>query len=72
VVKVEASSPLRGTLLDEEISSPTIGRSLRYRVYLPPEYASDTHRYPVLYMLHGIGGITPSGATPSCRSGRMN
>jgi enterochelin esterase-like enzyme len=55
--KVGATSPLRGTLLDAEISSPTIGKSLPYRVYLPPDYETNPGRhYPVLYMLHGIGG----------------
>jgi enterochelin esterase-like enzyme len=24
-------------------------------VYLPPSYDTSTHRYPVLYLLHGIG-----------------
>ena len=52
-----ASSPLRGTLLDDEISSPTIGKSLPYRVYLPPDYETNPGRhYPVLHMLHGISG----------------
>jgi enterochelin esterase-like enzyme len=27
-----------------------------YRVYLPPDYASGSQAYPVLYMLHGVGG----------------
>jgi hypothetical protein len=68
-VDVEASSPVRGMLLDGEIDSPTTGKPLRYRVYLPPDYALGTHRYPVLYMLHGIGGnytewsdLVPAGA----------
>jgi S-formylglutathione hydrolase FrmB len=39
------------------IDSVTLGRSLPYLVFLPPGYDSGaTARYPVLYMLHGIGG----------------
>ena len=51
-----AAAALGGTLLDGEISSYVIGRSLPYRVYLPPDYFTTERRYPVLYMLHGAGG----------------
>jgi len=54
---VAASEPLQGTLLDDTLSSPIIGSSFPYRVYLPPDYQySPQRRYPVLYMLHGLGG----------------
>src|SRR5262245_20311185 len=37
--------------------SPTLGRLMPYFVYLPPGYAGGgDERYPVLYMLHGMGG----------------
>jgi enterochelin esterase-like enzyme len=37
--------------------SPTLGRLMPYFVYLPPGYSSSSdRRYPVLYMLHGMGG----------------
>jgi enterochelin esterase-like enzyme len=39
-----------------KFTSPTLGREMPYLIYLPPDYAaSPDKRYPVLYMLHGIG-----------------
>jgi len=32
-----------------------LGRDLDYAVYLPPDYALSTRRYPVVYLLHGLG-----------------
>src|SRR6266852_1810830 len=50
---VPASEPLQGTLLDDRLTSPIIGGSFPYRVYLPPDYLrSPQRRYPVLYMLN--------------------
>ena len=51
--------PLRQTSSVESRSfwSPTLGRQMPYFVYLPPGYASGgDQRYPVVYMLHGMGG----------------
>ena len=53
---VATSSRLAGSLIDAQFFSPTLGRSVPYRVYLPPGYASGAQDYPVLYMLHGVGG----------------
>src|SRR5437899_681803 len=54
---VQASEPLQGMLLDDSLTSPIIGGTFPYRVYLPPDYQrSPQRRYPVLYMLHGAGG----------------
>ncbi len=36
--------------------SATLGRTMPYRVYLPPGYADGTRRYATLYLLHGMGG----------------
>lgn len=38
-----------------EYTSTTVGTVRRALVYLPPDYSAD-ERYPVLYLLHGIGG----------------
>jgi hypothetical protein len=39
------------------IASRALGRTLPYQVFLPPGYdAEPARRYPVLYMLHGLGG----------------
>ena len=36
--------------------SDALGRTMPYSIYLPPDYMTSTHRYPVLYMLHGMSG----------------
>ncbi len=36
-----------------KLKSRVLGRDVAYAVYLPPDYASSTRRYPVVYLLHG-------------------
>lgn len=38
-----------------EYDSKTVGTRRKMQVYTPPGYSTDT-KYPVLYLLHGIGG----------------
>lgn len=38
-----------------EYESKTVGIKRKARVYTPPQYSADK-KYPVLYLLHGIGG----------------
>jgi enterochelin esterase-like enzyme len=38
-----------------EYDSKTVGTKRKMQVYTPPAYTKDT-KYPVLYLLHGIGG----------------
>jgi enterochelin esterase-like enzyme len=38
-----------------EYDSKTVGARRKMQVYTPPGYSTD-QRYPVLYLLHGIGG----------------
>lgn len=45
----------RGTVELVEYDSTTVGIKRRARVYTPPGYSKD-RKYPVLYLLHGIGG----------------
>ncbi len=45
----------RGKLETIEYDSTTVGVKRKARVYTPPGYAK-TQKYPVLYLLHGIGG----------------
>lgn len=45
----------RGKQETVEYDSATVGVKRKTRVYTPPGYSKDT-RYPVLYLLHGIGG----------------
>jgi enterochelin esterase-like enzyme len=44
-----------GTLETVEYDSTTVGIKRKARVYTPPGYSKD-QKYPVLYLLHGIGG----------------
>jgi enterochelin esterase-like enzyme len=45
----------RGKLETVEYDSKTVGVTRKARVYTPPGYTTDK-KYPVLYLLHGIGG----------------
>src|SRR5262245_49099342 len=45
----------RGKLETVEYDSTTVGVKRKAQVYTPPGYARD-RKYPVLYLLHGIGG----------------
>ncbi len=44
-----------GEITMMEYDSKTVGTRRKMQVYTPPGY-SATHKYPVLYLLHGIGG----------------
>jgi len=44
-----------GTLTMIEYDSKTVGTRRKMNVYTPPGYSKDT-KYPVVYLLHGIGG----------------
>lgn len=50
-------SPQQGIVAEPTFESAALGRAMPYVLYLPPGYAlNDAGRYPVLYMLHGMGG----------------
>jgi enterochelin esterase-like enzyme len=56
----------RGKLETVEYESTTVGTKRKARVYTPPGYSKD-QKYPVLYLLHGIGGDEnewPRGGAP--------
>jgi enterochelin esterase-like enzyme len=56
----------RGKLEMVEYDSRTVGIKRKARVYTPPGFSKDT-KYPVLYLLHGIGGDEnewPRGGAP--------
>jgi enterochelin esterase-like enzyme len=45
-----------GTVMDDlTLTSEILGGERNYAVYLPPDYASSSRSYPVLYLLHGAG-----------------
>ena len=45
----------RGKVETIEYDSTTVGIKRQARIYTPPGYSAD-QKYPVLYLLHGIGG----------------
>jgi enterochelin esterase-like enzyme len=53
----EPEPPSPSRVVEESLYSSVLGFEVRFLVYLPPGYDSDQRsRYPVLYMLHGLGG----------------
>lgn len=45
-----------GTVSKVWYNSPTVGMTRRMTVYTPAGYEQSKQRYPVLYLLHGVGG----------------
>lgn len=46
--------PARGQTIEGlKLSSAILGREVAFAVHLPPDYASSSRRYPVVYLLHG-------------------
>lgn len=58
-----------GELTPVEYDSKSLGTRRRMRVYTPPGY-STARKYPVLYLLHGIGG-TDTEWTQSCHANNV-
>src|SRR5579863_1676524 len=59
----------RGELTAIEYDSKSLGTRRRMRVYTPPGYSTN-RKYPVLYLLHGIGG-TDTEWTQSCHANNV-
>lgn len=45
-----------GTMAKRWYPSPSLGMERRMSVYTPPGYENNDMKYPVLYLLHGMGG----------------
>lgn len=58
-----------GELTAVEYDSKSLGTRRRMRVYTPPGY-STARKYPVLYLLHGIGG-TDTEWTQACHANNI-
>jgi enterochelin esterase family protein len=52
----KVNSVPHGTVLYPWYDSPGNGKKRRIAIYTPPGYESKMEEYPVLYLLHGIGG----------------
>jgi S-formylglutathione hydrolase FrmB len=51
------ASALQGTVITPvTFVGPVTGDSISFSLYLPPDYAVGSARYPVVYHLHGMGG----------------
>lgn len=37
------------------LNSSLLNRTVKYSIYLPPDYYTSNRRYPVVYLLHGLG-----------------
>jgi putative tributyrin esterase len=60
---VASSSPVapdepeeHGEVLTRSLEAPSLGVAKSYVVWLPPGYARSARRYPVVYLLHSLGG----------------
>lgn len=56
VVEAEFSHNLRGSITSRTFFSSLLRRPWSHNVYLPDNYATTNHAYPVIYLLHGSGG----------------
>ncbi|MDL2277191.1 esterase [Parabacteroides sp. OttesenSCG-928-G07] len=45
-----------GTVARTWYNSPTLGMDRRVTIYTPPGYEKSKQKYPVFYLLHGMGG----------------
>lgn len=52
---LDSCSETEGQIVRASFISQYTGQPFRYRVYLPPCYASTERRYPYLIILHGLG-----------------
>jgi putative tributyrin esterase len=48
------AEPESGRVQTVSFKSAAVGRTMKYNIYLPADYATSTERYPVLYLLHGL------------------
>lgn len=53
---VQADASTSPRLREESVQSAALGRAMKYRVLVPEGYGGSLARYPVLYLLHGLGG----------------
>ena len=50
------SSGAQNRLREDSVHSAALGRTMKYRVLVPEGYDRSQRRFPVLYLLHGLGG----------------
>lgn len=52
----EIKDVAHGTVVKTWYDSPVLGMKRRLSIYTPPGYEQSDDRYPVFYLLHGMGG----------------
>jgi S-formylglutathione hydrolase FrmB len=52
----QAAAVSQTRLREESVRSAALDRTMKYRVLVPEGYDGSQRRYPVLYLLHGLGG----------------
>ena len=52
VARAHSATALR----EETLASTALGREMKYRILIPRGYEGSLKRYPVLFLLHGLGG----------------
>jgi len=54
---------VQSRLQNRSFKSKSLGRDMKYRVWLPAGYANGTKKYPALYLLHGWSGDETNWST---------
>lgn len=49
------AAPQARLLESIRMNSSLLNRTVKYSIYLPPDYYTSNRRYPVVYLLHGYG-----------------
>ncbi len=52
----KVNSVPHGSVTRRWYNSPSLGKERRITIYTPPDYEKSQESYPVLYLLHGMGG----------------
>jgi len=52
----KVNSVPHGSVTRRWYNSPSLGQDRRITIYTPPGYEKSSENYPVLYLLHGMGG----------------
>lgn len=50
------NTAVAGEVFSDAVASKTLGRDVKFTVYLPDGYKDSAGPYPVVYLLHGAGG----------------
>ena len=64
-----ATTALASEIKQCELESAALKRPVKYRVYLPTGYEDSQDAFPVLYLLHGMGGNETNWSDP--KNGNM-